>query len=1012
MGSNNERENNVQMVNYYAENTVFVAVGKNFKESESALTWAVKKFGGKKRICILHVHQPHLLTFYGKLSISKFKQIAVKALHESHMQKLHKLVSQYVSFVSQMGVRADRMWIEMETVEDGIVKMIAEHGIKWLVMGAAADKNYTKEMADLKSKKAKYVYEQSLVSCHIWFICRGKLICTREGIKNYPGVDMSDAAESQVSNMATKEIEKIRLAGPGAEYPPISQPLDLSGVAEEVEHLRVEDRLVGGLSLDSDVSSEGSLSGSLASDVVTEEVASVRVNDLGANTLLLEAQVVATESQDSNMATKESEKIRLGCPGAEYPPISQPLDFSGVILPRVEDRLVGGLSLDSDISSEESESEYVESDAMTEEEVERVGAKDFGANLLLLESQVVAKESGPVRMDCMADDHRSPPRLTFRERGSILRACSVDFSSAMEKDTVLKSPNNSRTSNDCIDKEKEDHGYDSNLQLFKFRSSFKSLSSEGKMAGKAKLQTPRETYGRLEQATSDAENLKQLAFEESVKRWKAEDEAVDAKRKADAAKSKYIEMVKQRLAMEEALVKRNLECGRIKEEYEKCKKELPMVQNQCFGLKSQITESEIAAKELEEKIISAVELLISFKSQRDQLQLERDKAVLELKNLENLKQQRTAALSGLQFSTFSLVEIGEATCSFDPCKRIGDGRCGSIYRGILRHVDFAIRMLPNDGFLSQQMFEHWVEILSRIRHPNIVTLIGICPEARTIIYEYLKRGSLEDQLACRGETSLLQWQTRVRIAIELCSALIFLHTNNPPIIHGNLKPTKVLLDANFKSKLGDLGIFFLIPQNEITIKSQHCTSVYVDPDFLETGVVTRESDIYSFGMILLRLLTGRTSSGIVKDVKCALQKDKLEFILDFSAGDWPINQARTLARMALQCCDRKPSKRPDLASEIWSVLEPLRKSCDTQASCLQKKENRRPPPHFLCPIYQEVMTDPCTAEDGYTYEGEAIRGWLDSGHTTSPMTNLKLSTCDLIPNHALQYAIQEWLQGS
>ncbi|XP_021765087.1 U-box domain-containing protein 33-like isoform X1 [Chenopodium quinoa] len=984
MESKIERENSEQMVNYYAENTVFVAVGKNFKESESVLTWAVKKFGGKKRICILHVHQPHLLSFLdGKLSISKFKQRAVKALHESHMQKLHKLISQYVSFVSQMGVRADRMWIEMETVEDGIVKMIAQHGIKWLVMGAAADKNYTKEMADLKSKKAKYVYEQALVSCHIWFICRGKLICTREGIKNYPGMDMSEAAESQDSNMATKETEKIRLGGPGAEYPPISQPLDLSGVAGEVEHLRV-DRLVGGLSLDSDVSSEGSVSESLESDVMTEEVARVRVNNLPAST------------QDSNMATKESEKIRLGCPGAEYPPISQPLDFCGVILPRVEDRLVGGLSLDSDISSEESESEYVESDAMTEEEVERVGVK----------------ESGPVRMDCMADDHGSPPCLTFRERGSILRAFSDDFSSDMKKDTMLKSPNNCRTTNDCIDKEKEDRGYDSKLQLFKFRSSFKSLSSEGKMAGKAKLQTPRETHDRLEQAISDAENLKQLAFEESVKRWKAEDEAVDAKRKADAAKSKYIEMVKQRKAMEEALLKRNLDCGRIKEEYEKCKKELPKVQDQCFGLKSQITESETAAKELEEKIISAVELLISFKNQRDQLQLERDKAVLELKNLENLKQQRTAALSGLQFSKFSLVEIGEATCSFDPCKRIGDGRCGSIYRGILRHVDVAIRMLPNDGFLSQQMFEHWVEILSRIRHPNIVTLMGICPEARTIIYEYLKRGSLEDQLACSGKTPPLQWQTRVRIAIELCSALIFLHTNNPPIIHGNLKPTKVLLDANFKSKLGDLGIFFLIPQNEIPIKSQHCTSLYIDPEFLETGVVTRESDIYSFGMILLRLLTGRSSSGIVKDVKCALQKDKLEFVLDFSAGDWPINQARTLAQMALQCCDRKPSKRPDLASDIWSVLEPLKKSCDTRASCLQKKENRRPPSHFLCPIYQDVMMDPCTAEDGYTYEGEAIRGWLDSGHTTSPMTNLKLSTCDLIPNHALQYAIQEWLQGS
>lgn len=174
---------------------------------------------------------------------------------------------------------------------------------------------------------------------------------------------------------------------------------------------------------------------------------------------------------------------------------------------------------------------------------------------------------------------------------------------------------------------------------------------------------------------------------------------------ADAAEIKYYEEMKKREEIEEALSKQKLACGRIKEEHEKYMKELPVVQDQCFGLKSQIRESEIAAKELEEKIISAVQLLISFRDKRDQIQVEHDKAVEEREKLKILKQQRTKVLSGLHFSTFSLLEIGEVTCSFDPSKRIGDGRHGSIYRGMLRHVDVAIRMLPNDGFLSQQMFE-------------------------------------------------------------------------------------------------------------------------------------------------------------------------------------------------------------------------------------------------------------------------------------------------------------------
>lgn len=231
-----------------------------------------------------------------------------------------------------------------------------------------------------------------------------------------------------------------------------------------------------------------------------------------------------------------------------------------------------------------------------------------------------------------------------------------------------------------------------------------------------------------------------------------------------------------------------------------------------------------------------------------------------------------------------------------------------------------------------------------------MTLIGICPEARSIVYKYLERGSLEDHLACKGKSLPLQWQTRVRIAKELCSALIFLHSKNPPIFHGNMKPTKVLLDANFISKLSDLGMFFLIPQNQLPNNSH--SPVYIDPEFLETGVLTQYSDIYSFGMILLQLLTSRPASGNVRDVKCALQKDKFESVLDFSAGEWPVNEAKTLARMALRCCERNPSKRPDLALDMWNALESLSKSCDAQVSCSQKKENKRPPSHFLCPIYQ------------------------------------------------------------
>ncbi|KEH43690.1 U-box domain-containing protein 32 isoform X2 [Medicago truncatula] len=471
-----------------------------------------------------------------------------------------------------------------------------------------------------------------------------------------------------------------------------------------------------------------------------------------------------------------------------------------------------------------------------------------------------------------------------------------------------------------------------------------------------------------------------------------------------------------RKEVEVQLAREKQDVQEMKNQRDKIICELQMVQDQSSTLRNQMLESKCMVTELEEKIISAVDLLISFKEKRDKLRIEHANAVRKVEVLRKFGEVDTTSSYVVEFPAFSFMEINEATQDFDQSWKIGEGRYGSVYKGLLRNMPVAIKMLPSYGCQNQLEFQHQVEVLSRVRHPNLLTLIGSCAESKSLVYEYLNNGSLESHLACKDRTPL-PWQIRISIATDICSALIFLQSSKPCIIHGNLKPSKVLLDANFVAKLGDLGIPSLVQHSmdsadtgTVVCNNSHKHLAYVDPECLVTGKFTPESDVYSFGIILLQLLTGRPLSGLVRDMKCALEMENLKTVLDFSAGEWPLHQTTQLAYLALRCCEKTWLNRPDLVSEIWSVLKPFRTICIDRRQELTSKKLQRAPSHFVCPIVQEVMEDPYIAADGFTYEEEAIRGWLDSGHNTSPMTNLKLEHTDLVPNYALHNAILEWQQ--
>ncbi|KAL8170590.1 hypothetical protein V2J09_022394 [Rumex salicifolius] len=521
-------------------------------------------------------------------------------------------------------------------------------------------------------------------------------------------------------------------------------------------------------------------------------------------------------------------------------------------------------------------------------------------------------------------------------------------------------------------------------------------------------------YDRLDKLMQEADSLREEAYLESMKRQKAEKEAIEAALKVQAIESLYYQEQNQRREADEKLANEKKELEATKNLHAEVLEELEGVLVKKSCLEKEIEKSNLIVEQLDNKLSAAVGLLKKYKKERDDMDTYLDDALLQNELLRRQLACFEPQVSRF-FADFTHLEILHATDNFNLSWKIGEGGFGDTYKGILRHTQVAIKLLSLDNMQGPQEFQQEVDTLSKLRHPNIVTLIGVCSEASALIYEYLPNGNLDERLACKDNTPPLSWQTRIRVAAELCSALMFSHSCRPKsIVIGDLKPANILLDAHLSCKLCDFGICRAVYKGESTTRLYKTdpkgTFAYMDPEYLSSGELTPKSDVYSFGIVLLRLMTGKSALGIVKEVQSAVDKDDLEAVLDYSSGgEWPFLQAKQLVLLGLRCCEMQRKNRPDLEADVWRVLQLMWVS--SSSSYLgQDEQHDHVPSYFMCPIFQEVMQDPQIAADGFTYEAEALKGWLDSGHDTSPMTNLKLENHVLIPNRALRSAIQEWLR--
>ncbi|KAI3714964.1 hypothetical protein L6452_21927 [Arctium lappa] len=320
--------------------------------------------------------------------------------------------------------------------------------------------------------------------------------------------------------------------------------------------------------------------------------------------------------------------------------------------------------------------------------------------------------------------------------------------------------------------------------------------------------------------------------------------------------------------------------------------------------------------------------------------------------------------------TFAFAQLVTATTNFRAAYFLGEGGFGKVYKGKLADSDqiVAIKQLDPDGGQGIREFVVEVLTLSMADHPNLVKLIGYCAEAeqRLLVYEYMPLGSLEDHLhGLRPNRKRLDWNVRMKIAAGAARGLEYLHDQmNPPVIYRDLKCSNILLDEEYHPKLSDFGLAKVGPLGDKTHVSTRVmgTYGYCAPDYAMTGQLTFKSDIYSFGVVLLELITGRKA---IDNTKSAAEqnlvtwarplfKDRKKFrqmadpVLE---GQYPVRGLYQALAIAAMCLQEEPNMRPLVADVVTALnylssqkYDPLTHPVQSlyKGSCRSRSNNENP----------------------------------------------------------------------
>ncbi|TVU20516.1 hypothetical protein EJB05_36728, partial [Eragrostis curvula] len=331
------------------------------------------------------------------------------------------------------------------------------------------------------------------------------------------------------------------------------------------------------------------------------------------------------------------------------------------------------------------------------------------------------------------------------------------------------------------------------------------------------------------------------------------------------------------------------------------------------------------------------------------------------------------SLRQLENRRFTYKELGTITNNFE--RVLGRGGFGYVYDGFLEDgTQVAVKLRSESSNQGVKEFLAEAQILTKIHHKNLVSMIGYCKEGEymALVYEYMPEGTLQEHISGNGRNrGFLSWRQRLKIAMESAQGLEYLHKGcNPPLIHRDVKAANILLNAKLEAKIADFGLTKAFNRDNETHVSTNTlvgTLGYVDPEYHATMQPTTKSDVYSFGVVLLEVITGRPAilrdpepTSIIQWARQRLARGNIEGVVDSRMrGDHDVNSVWKAADIALKCTAQASAQRPTMTDVVAQLLE-----------CLELEDARADSGDANSGFYTGDNSDPYSGYNEYAADGQ------------------------------------------